>query len=427
VPRKKKVPVAPMVPPPPRSPEVPLKPKHEKRFAEPDVVEGSMFSDVEFGPEAYVRLYRVDDMDKTNVFHGRFSTQECKEELIAKLFGGGTYRALLHERMETGKIWIRARKEFKVPGRYRPPNALPGVDGVLGEAGNATPPAGAVVPSGMSSGAVPEGTSPGQLLNMAMVSTVIDLLKMSREVAAPRNDNPMIALLQAQIKEQGDLLRAILTKAGETNPRAEFREMLTLVKDIALPVPAGTVPPSGAPSSVIKEMVEGVRMLRDLSDDVNPQRASDPLTDSLPKLVGIVEEGMRRGRERAAGPPARAALPAGSPPVPAFPEGAPEWFKVLSANRKKLVDAIQAGLSAESVAEFALKRLPPALGPAMSEFFALADAGVKAQEAIPELVNYPRWTEDFVESARELLGLEEGEEEDETIPEGLIPPVEGEA
>jgi hypothetical protein len=366
---------------------------------------------IDYGPQAYVRLYRFDDMDKQSVFHGRYSADEFTEELIGRLFGGGSYKALLYEPDHTGKIQIRSKRMFKVPGRYRPPQGLlPGVDGVLGQA-EGGPPAPAVTPVGGAGGMIPgDPTSPGQLLNMAMISTVIDLLKSSKEIAAGRNDNPMIGVLQAQIKEQGDLIRSLLTQEKQMDPQKQFMEMLGLVKDMVAPPPPPAAPQQSA--TAIKDIVEGVKMLRDLSDDVNPPKNdTDPWTEALPKLLDVVGQGVKRDGVK---PATRQALPAAAVTAPAFPEGTPEWFKVLAANRKKLVTAIEHGYSAETVAEYALKNIPERLGPAMREFFALGNVEELARQAIPELANYPQWATDFIVAARDLLGIdEEGDGDDD--------------
>lgn len=346
------------------------------------------------GSDSYVTLHRRDDLSKKMVFHGRLSVEEASEENVAKLFGGGYYRAQLREPDERGTPVIRRTREFQLPGRYRPPqNTLPGVD--QPQAATASP---ATVQGGGQG-----GNDSAALLNTAIVAQVIDLMKVSKEMASARPAAPdLTPLLIAQMNTQMKMFEAMMSRApaggdARTEVMALFKEFAEMMKAIA----PGT---ANTPSDTLTQLVGAIKQLREVSDEFSPQEAkSDPLLDSIPKLTEVLASGMA---QRNANPQPRRQV-AGEPINPTLPI----WQRVLLREKPRLLKFAESGTDPEFCAEMAIQFMPSNIRGAMLEFVRLPDFIQQAATVVPELQAYPDWANRFLLEARALLLGDEGEDD----------------
>lgn len=345
--------------------------------------------------DSYVRLTRRDDMEKTMVFHGRLAISEANEDKIAELFGGGFYRAQLHERDQGGQYRIIKTRTFKIPGAYRPPaGILPGLPGSASTAG-VSPGTG----PGLSS--LPPGVSAGEALNSALVGSVIDLLKGMKEASRPATPNidwgPVIA-------GGTTILTALVTKLIErptTDGKAEMMELLE--RFAAMVKPPANQP--GPASSGIADAVAAIRELLEVKDMIGGGGEKPDPTDvmlaGVPKLLEI----MANQSGRPGQPKPGVAQP------PALPPDTPMWKRILLSQRGGILRSAAMGVEPEFAADVALTYLPQELTGAVTEFLALPDHVELAMQTIPELRSYSHWATGFFKALIDAINAPEEPEE----------------
>ena len=101
----------------------------------------------------------------------------------------------------------------------------------------------------------------------------------------------------------------------------------------------------------------------------------------------------------------------------------PLWQKVLLAQKGQLLKAASAGRSPEVAAMAAVEFLPEGLRGAMEEFARRPDILEAVYAVVPELQQFPHWTEQFFTEARSQL-LTDEELEEIAAREGAEPSAE---
>lgn len=349
--------------------------------------------------DSYVLLHRRDETTKRLIYHGRLSLDEASEEHVAKLYGGGYYRAQLRSPGESGAPVIVKTREFALPGPYRPPTSmLPGTQTVT--AADAIPRA----------GMMNSGGDANAILSSALVTQVLDLMKASKEVALRPSGPDLMPLLIAQMQSQMKMMEIMFMRpAAGGDPRAEamamFHDVMEMVKGLN-PAAVAT-----KPQDLLTDLVGAIKQLRDVADDVNPSRGSDPLMDSLPKLTEIMAEGMRRGREEPNNIQHARAVVSKTPTIDASVTG---WRRVLLMQQPRLMQFASTGRDPEFCAEMAVQLMPAEIRGTMMEFVQLPDFIQQAAATAPVLAQYPDWAARFLTEARILLlGLDDEDGEDE--------------
>lgn len=351
---------------------------------------------------------RRDDKTLKMVFHGYLSP-DCHEATISDVFGGGHYRAQLTVVTERGEV-IKQSRDLDVPGPYKPPTGeLPGAR-ALEAAGRSLSP-------GAQANALPADGGMN-ILNTALIASVVDLLKSFRDVKTPAaagiTPEVLIAMIQSQSTMQMKMMEAMLTR-DKGDSKKEVLDLMEQLKGLISPI-GGTSPNPNNPAEIMKNIVETVRQLRDVSDDLNPRGGTEPM-DILGKLAEVVvTEQQHRNQGRGQRPPQgrRSVAPAitqgeGKMPV----EQVPTWQLVLHKEGPRLLAQAQVGRDPGVVASIAMEYAPPQIAGVLAEFFRQepADIITKLGEHVPGLKGFPDWTMAFVEEVRLILGYEEDEEE----------------
>lgn len=360
-------------------------------------VPGLLFPDVDTN-EAYVILKRRDDVDKTLVYHGRLSVEEATEERIATLFGGGAYIAQLRLKNENGKWVFGKQASFRIEGAYRKPSQLPGQVDVQD---NPPTTVGVVGPSG-------EVTDARSVLETAVVSQLIDMMKTSKEIMSrPAIDWASVLAAATPI------IVAFLSRKRESEiSPAEIADQIT--KAVQSAVQSITAP--AQPVNVISQLVEAFKAMQGMNEIVGGGRGSgDPLLDSIPQLAEVLATGMRQQREGLKPP----ALPA-----PSATQPGEVWQRVLQQHGATLVRFAAMRASPAWAAESAIVLMPPDIQEAMTVFLFREDVLPAIISVVPRLGNYQHWLAKFVNEARQQLADtmdgdgEEVGEGDESAPEG---------
>lgn len=332
--------------------------------------------------DSYVMVHRFDDVEKTKVYHGRLLVAEATEETLARLFGGGRYALLLKSRNAEGRPVYMKQVIVRLEGPYRRPSSLPGA-----EPDAPVPSAGPVVVHGRSDAE----TNPASVLNTAIVSQLIDMMRLSKEVLS----RPPVDLAGI-ITAVTPILVPLLTRRGpEPLSPADVGEQITRAVREAV---QGIVAPA-QPASVVSQVVEAVRALREAGEDmgIGESRSSgDPLMDAIPRLAEVLANATRRD------------VPAAVPtvPGPASVAGEP-WQVILVQHGRRLVQFARMRASPEWAAETAVTLMPPDARESLTQFVMRPDAQAVMQTVVPELAAFPQWVGSFIEECRVLLGNEE--------------------
>lgn len=332
-----------------------------------------------------------------------------------KEFGGGTYWAQLLVQDGTGKEGIKQQRKFLLSGAYRPPRGdLPGIREPVSQSVGSMP-------------MLPTGGDMASMLNATVMTTFIDLIKTMKEVStrpAQAADPMMLELMRSQATVQTKVLELLLTKDNGAKPdsKKEILELMESMKNlIAPPLPP---PPAADPNTVLTSVVNAIRQLREVSDEVGPDRggSGDPFMDSIPKLAEVLLAETNR-RKQAAGIPVNLkpspVEPSTVPEVGTLPADTPVWRRVLLQQSKLLLTSAAAGRNPELIASMAIDFAPNNIKGVVTEFFNRPIEEVVAQiiQEIPGMGEFPQWLAEFVGHAQYELSPEE-ETEDADAAEG---------
>lgn len=371
-------------------------PQDENQGDFTDIEGAALFPNVERGEDDFIRLLRRDDYDKKMVFHGRLAPHEGTTDKVAELFGGGEYKAIYFTTTEKGSK-IAATRTFKLPGSYKPPTtSLPGI-------GN--PPGVTPTPSQpQQPGMKPEvGTvNASEALNSALVGSVIDLLKSLRETQAapaPRVEwGPIIASLTT-------VLTTLITTFGSRKQDDSVKQMLEMMERFTEVLkPALSAPQQ---HSTVKELLEGVQSILDLKEQLDGKGAAsavDPEMKMMEMGAKMIEVMSGAAKTGAATPPR---LSPGQPAVP-VPDTVPLWQRLLLGQKPALLRSATMGVDPAFTADVAITYMPSEVMGVVKEFVAMPDALSKIMNTIPELQNFPQWTEKFLAAVTESM-KDEGE------------------
>ncbi len=359
--------------------------------------------------DAYVTVHRRDDITKDWVFHGKLSPGEATEEVLATLFGGGTYRCQEKQRDESGAWRIGRTRTVKLTGGYKPPvGHLPGAEPKKDDST-------VVAPVAPVQQGVPDIISAG-ILQLFQAAQAQQQMMTQMFTQSQQAQNTM---LQAVLKggdsknELTEILKAAvpLVTAYLAQPKQE-RDPLDMLKAVGEIVRSN----QGKQSDSVSDTIAAMRDLLEMKDMLSPGNdRGDPLMDSVPKLVEVLAE-EQAARRRASSEPKKPwvapkveKIPSGETPV--TPLGQPMYVRILRSEGKRLIAAAKDNRDPELVADVALEFAPDAIKPALVEFFGMEDCGDKIVTTLPELVPYREWVNAFVVAAREIIfGEEEGGE-----------------
>lgn len=351
-----------------------------------------------------VRIYREDDRLKKLVFHGYLNFEEATEALLAEMFGGGNYVAQViaaDDEVPSGAVrkWARAT----IPGPYRNP------EGVAGLA-KGSPAGKAPAMVRVAGGEVSTLPTANESLNAALVGSVIDLLKAQREIPA---------VAQSSVKEWAPIITPVvggivtlLTAMLERKPDPtllRLQEELREMRD--RPGPATTA---------VTDALQGIERIVKLTRNVKQLAAEDADVPADPEAAMWGMAG--KLLEHLGGPKAETPKLNPSPmltPGPVAPPSPPLplWQQTLLGNKGRLVDSAMRGVSPEFVADIAVQFAPPQAMGVLTEFVQRPDMVALAMQTIPELQQFPAWTEQFFQALKAAV-LGDGSDEADDTPEG---------
>lgn len=352
------------------------------------------------GPDVRVRLDRQDDMLKKWVFHGYLNQEEARDATIAEKFGGGTYRAQLTQRDPTsGSFRIQGTKVITIPGQYKPPQQVVTTDSAARGRPTETnaPAVERVAP-----------VSPNEILSQALVSQVLDVMKVKQDVA-PRFDwGPIILAGLGVVRE----VLASRSPAAPTAAPGESAAMRMLVQQLdemraELRMVRNQPPPA---VGAVQDTIGSIKQLLELRELLGGGRSDDdkPESDSLVTLGTKIMEMLQ-------GMPRSAVVPAGASPVPA-PARVVEvssWTTYIRQVGPFLVSAAQEAADPEDVAQSVASLVPARYVAIVDQFVRQPNAAGLLMQQIPALAEHGEWVNRFLKAMQQL-----GQEEDATDDDG---------
>jgi len=342
-----------------------------------------------------VRVYREDEQSRRMIFHGILPVDEAREENVAELFGGGKFRAQLMVRSEQGQEVINKTIDFRLPGAYKPPTgSLPGV-GPKVEIGTLRPVQVAGSPeAGRGNGAAP---NVNEILNQALVSQVLDVVKSTREGrAAAGGGIDWTPIITAGL----GALTAFIERGSR--PDHALQDQLRELRDQL----NGLRTQPGPVSSSLKDVMEALKGLTEVRSAIAGGGESTVERDPMDKMIELgqtIISAMAAGKQSPV--PQRALNPGEEPmrrraPVPA-PEPEPVaparamWQQMLHDNAPRLLDGARRGLDPEFMAEMAANFMPSEMIGVAVEFLNRPDHATIALQEIPALAEFPTFNEKF--------------------------------
>ncbi|MBK9497434.1 MAG: hypothetical protein IPO08_23510 [Xanthomonadales bacterium] len=108
----------------------------------------------------------------------------------------------------------------------------------------------------------------------------------------PQQNNELAQVVQLLAQGQQQILAALSDRQPAPDPMAQMTQMLTMMK--LMKDATASEPPKERTS--LGEIVEAMRMMRDVSEEFNPNKkeeASDPLMAMLPQALSLIGQGMQ--------------------------------------------------------------------------------------------------------------------------------------
>lgn len=321
----------------------------------------------DYAGDGRVSIHRRDDYTKKFVFHGFLATQDATEAGVMALFGGGDYRLQLRSPDETGREVIRQQRDFRLPGAYKPPTGnLPGI--------TPNPNAGTAAPV-LSPAAPADANTIRELVDTAMLSKVLDIMKMSKD-AAPASDSKTMEVMMAMMAQQQaatmKFMEVMSALATANRGDMGIRELLPLLT-------------GRTGNSDVTALIRGLKELKELSRD-EPEGSGDPILDSVPRVLDTINA-LAHQRQGASVPaPSQPQLPAQSQPL---------WRQLLLRQKGQLLSVASRGMDPVWSAETALALMPDQYVGVLREFLLMPEHLSLATQTIPELGNWPVWTQKF--------------------------------
>lgn len=336
--------------------------------------------------DSFVALHKYDNESKALVYVGKLFPGEATEEFLQEHYGGGRWRCQEKARDDRGSFTITRTRTILLAGPEKRVQDMPI------RTRNAPLTTNGTAPATVATLTAAAASSPREMVDAAMASKVIDILKVSNEVSGGDKADKMMEFMLAQMSNMQNLVLALITKdKGESAADRMIPALMELVMKREK---------ADAPQSV-KDMIEGLKSLKDLSDDVNGSNSGtgDPILDSIPRVLGVIE-GLSKQPQGA--PPVPARRPPGTPTLPNPPVATPPvqeplWAQLIRQSKGLLLNVAGRGVDPVGAAESMLVMMPEHHVGILKEFLALPEPVTTLYELVPEMRNFPAWTGAFVQ------------------------------
>jgi hypothetical protein len=129
---------------------------------------------------------------------------------------------------------------------------------------------------------------------------------------APQNDQ-LAQVLAMLAQGQQRIMEALTQRPEPVAPPTmkEVLEQMVLMKTVLAPAPAPAVAPGQSQSEMLRDMVQTMKTLREVSEDVSPKNEADPENpmSMLPSLIDLVKTGMQSRSQPALQTPQQITVP----------------------------------------------------------------------------------------------------------------------
>lgn len=357
-----------------------------------------------YSTDAYVLVYRRNDLTQGWEVHGRLDPRDAEPDTIAARFGGGKYKLQLKDKDESGSMDIRETHQIQIPGVYRPPRELPGLtpDPVAAPKAEV-----GTLPAGEGKTGTSDILSAGILQLFQSMQQANDMNnKILTAALADRNTGPRT--------DWGELLRVVapglfaLLTAILTREKDEGKDPLELARDLVTMMQQSQ--PKQSPMAEAVAAVKDLIAAKDMLDSPAAEPA-DPLTATLPKLAEILltEQNRRQGPRTGspAGPvaPAPLQLVKEGPMPPTPPVPGPAWKQLLQVHGGRLLEEAAIDRDPAFLAELIVTYSGPADHQALVELLSLPDGEAQLVQMVPGLGAYNAWRTELCQALRIELGM----------------------
>lgn len=359
-----------------------------------------------------IYIWRIHPVSKKLVFMFRLSQEEGTEEEIQRLAGGGKYMCREKGRNDAGLMVFGKSRTVEIGGAPREP-AIPKatqaeIDGA---------PSAAAAPVVGTIGDGKKGTT----LDDVLTAGVLRLLTTTAETSESQSKvyQAMLARPHSNI-EWGPIITAVVPlltamiekKDSGPNPMEMVTEIAKLVKQ------------STSSAGELKDTLAAMNEVLDIKDRTAPvpEDALTTMAGQLPKILEVISsEQKTRGRtptieevqaRLAAQPTQPAQTNAEQPRIPMYQAFLNRFAPMLKRWAME-------GKDPELLGEFMVQSIPQQYHGAVREFLALENAEEIVYQTVPDLRNYPDFTNKCFGTIAEIFEPEE-EVAQPTEPEGEV-------
>lgn len=354
---------------------------------------GNIFDDMQ--EDSYVIVKRRDERTKDMVYLYRLDREECTDEEIQRLSGGGYYVCREKELNSVGQFVWGAQRTIKIAGPPREPTEPESVK--KHAAAGVSPAAAAVAPPG-------ERPSTQSILDGGL----LQLFSAQAEVS--KQGSEMMQLLMTKMMterktEWAPVLVALvpLVKSFIERPAEERPDPLAMVTAVA-----AIVKDNITPASDLKSQLEVMNDFMDLKTSMQPE-PQDPLSSLasvVPKIVEIMANDQKAGRKSTSeNVTARLGgdTTTGTPATPQPATGAPVIQQMLVKFKPRLMQWASAGKDPDVQAAVLLELVPPQYHGHIRELLGNDNADEQVFAMVPELRNFKTWAEEFFGALTEFF------------------------
>lgn len=351
----------------------------------------------DFKTDDRVRIQREDDQIKKWINHGYLSPEECTDEKVFGLWGGGKYWGTLLRMNDRGVEQGADSTRRLLPGEYKGNNGMVGVRGAPSPAANGN--------TGIM-GRIPDGVDVKTFLDNVILARSLDALERKDPplpVAVAPSHSIMDQLLVALVPAAPKLLEAWINRKPVADP------IMELIKEMRADMVAVKSAPTPAAAAMndqvkaIKEIVALSELLRGGGGDGDGGEKNQMWAMGTKLLEALA--GQR-------GPMAQPPMMAPGQPILEAGEASPLplWHQWLLHYAGQLEAAARRGMDPQYLAEMVVNLLPTDEEGILVEFLAKVNAEQLAMDTVPVLREFPTWTAALVAALRKEMVSETTEE-----------------